>query len=506
MTDTNTHPPQLPDTWIRTTVGTIYNVIGGGTPSTGRPEYWNGDIPWITSADILGLNDIRPRKSITQAGLENSATNLVPAGSLIVVTRVSLGKLALTETPLCFSQDSQALINTSNELNPKYALYFLSKAVEIFKYRNRGTTISGVTKKELRDLEFLLPPLPEQQRIVAKIEELFSDLDASVAALVQAQAQLRIYRQAVLKHAFDGRLTQRWREQQAPPPAAELLAQIQAERSARFQQQLAEWKVAVKGREAAGKPGRKPAKPREPEELAPLSAGELEELGELPEGWAWEKLGNVVDRLQIGPFGSQLHQGDYVTDGIPLINPKHIKEQRIVPENGVSISKEMYDELPQYVLRQNDVIMGRRGEMGRCAPVTQKEDGWFCGSGSLFVRLLSRFDAKLYSLVLSEARVRRFLENNSIGTTFQNLNSTILNNVPIPVIGFEEQQAIAAEVEGRLSVVDKLEETLAAALRQAEALRQSILKRAFAGKLVAQDPDDEPAQRLLERIRKAKAA
>src|SRR3712207_1256144 len=92
----------LPFGWVWTRVGEIYDIVGGGTPSTEVTEYWTGDIPWITSADILGLKDIRPRKQVTMEAIRKSATNLVPAGSLIVVTRVGLGKVALTETPLCF--------------------------------------------------------------------------------------------------------------------------------------------------------------------------------------------------------------------------------------------------------------------------------------------------------------------------------------------------------------------------------------------------------------------
>src|SRR3990172_2744961 len=152
----------FPKGWVWTRVGQLYNIVGGGTPSTEIAGYWKGGIPWITSADIHGLKDIRPRKQISKDAIENSATNLVPKNSLIVVTRVGLGKIALTKVPICFSQDSQALINSSFLLYPDYSLYYLSKAVQVFKYTHRGTTIAGVTKKQLAELEFPLPPLPEQ--------------------------------------------------------------------------------------------------------------------------------------------------------------------------------------------------------------------------------------------------------------------------------------------------------------------------------------------------------
>jgi type I restriction enzyme S subunit len=126
--------PALPEGWAWARVGEIYDIVGGGTPSTAIAEYWEGDTPWITSADIFGLRDIRPRRQITRQAIENSATNLVPAGSLIVVTRVGLGKIALTKTPICFSQDSQALVCGNTSLFPDYSLYCLSEGVQVFKY------------------------------------------------------------------------------------------------------------------------------------------------------------------------------------------------------------------------------------------------------------------------------------------------------------------------------------------------------------------------------------
>src|SRR6266566_32371 len=229
----------LPKEWVWTRVGEIYDIVGGGTPSTSIEEYWKGDIAWITSADIYGLKDIQPRKQITKAAIVDSATNLVPAGSLIVVTRVGLGKVALAKTPLCFSQDSQALFGDSYSIYPDYSLYYLAQAVQVFKYQNRGTTIAGVTKKQLSELPFALPPFPEQQRIVAAIEQQFSRLDAGVAALRHAQVKLKRYRAAVLKAAVEGKLTEAWRaEHPTTEPASLLLERILKERRAKWEADL----------------------------------------------------------------------------------------------------------------------------------------------------------------------------------------------------------------------------------------------------------------------------
>lgn len=167
----------LPKTWGLTTLGDVYEVIGGGTPSTNMPDCWGGDTPWITSADIEGVHQINIRKYVTKKGIKESATNKVPPRTLLVVTRVGLGKIAIAATSICFSQDLQGLVQSPKLIYPEYALYLLSYKLQFLKFDGRGTTIFGVTKKQLKDLIFPLPPFPEQHRIVARIEELFSELD-----------------------------------------------------------------------------------------------------------------------------------------------------------------------------------------------------------------------------------------------------------------------------------------------------------------------------------------
>jgi type I restriction enzyme S subunit len=229
---------KIPESWVWTTVGKIYDIVGGGTPSTRKPQYWGGKIPWITSADIHDIKGIRPRKYVTKLGINESATNLVPEGSIIVVTRVGLGKVALTKIPICFSQDSQALIGINTLINPEYALYYLSMAVQVFKYKHRGTTIAGVTKKQLRDLPFPLAPLLEQGRIVSKLEELFTKLDAGVKSLNKVVIideklskiglnQSERLRRSILKQAFKGGLVP---QEPSDEPADILLEQIIEER------------------------------------------------------------------------------------------------------------------------------------------------------------------------------------------------------------------------------------------------------------------------------------
>jgi len=235
---------EIPQGWVETTIGKLFKIVGGGTPSTKNSSYWNGKYSWITSANIHGIKDIQPQRKVTKKGIENSATNLIPTGSILVVTRVGLGKLAITNIPMCTNQDIQALIGNDDVIFPPYALHYLSNAVLIFKYKNRGTTISGVTKKQLSDLKIFLPPFNEQKRIVEKIEEMLSKINSSeqhlreILGIISARVtkgkkqideedidRFKILKISLLKQAFEGKLVP---QDPNDEPASELLKRIKS--------------------------------------------------------------------------------------------------------------------------------------------------------------------------------------------------------------------------------------------------------------------------------------
>lgn len=194
-------------------------------------------------------------------------------------------------------------------------------------------------------------------------------------------------------------------------------------------------------------------------------------------------ISEITDCIKIGPFGTMLHKEDYVTDGVPVVNPQHIKNGKIVPSSKVSITKQKSDELKSYQLRTNDIVMGRRGEMGRCASVSEKENGWLCGTGSILFRMKKEFDAEFYSKILSSPNVVRYLEENATGTTMKNLNEDIVKNIPVPFMTKLMQQKVYEKIESQLTMCDNINRTVNEALSQADAMRQSILKKAFEGGL-----------------------
>lgn len=183
--------------------------------------------------------------------------------------------------------------------------------------------------------------------------------------------------------------------------------------------------------------------------------------------------------VQIGPFGSLLHQDDYVADGIPLINPMHITDGRVVPDVRHGITSAKHASLPLYHLRSGDVIMARRGDMGRCAVVGSEQSGMLCGTGSLLIRTdRTKAMAPYLSAVLSQPSMKRHLERVALGITLRNLNRTIVEQLVIPAPPVSSQRTFAR----RLEAVEMLRVRAQRACQEKTRFFGSLRQRAFAGK------------------------
>ncbi len=177
-------------------------------------------------------------------------------------------------------------------------------------------------------------------------------------------------------------------------------------------------------------------------------------LRQVPRDWGQRSLSTAASSIQTGPFGSQLHADEYVRGGIPVINPSHMRRGTLVPDPAISISKKKADELSRHLLSPGDVVMARRGEVGRCALVTEKEANWICGTGSLRIRpILGTFEHRYLTLVLSSLGVRDALALTSIGATMNNLNAGMVSRLQIPLPPMSDQVAIvdfASESNARI--------------------------------------------------------
>lgn len=315
-----------------------------------------------------------------------------------------------------------------------------------------------------------IPPIAEQCRIVAKVEELFTKLDAGVKSLETIKSQLQEYRQSVLKSAFDGKLTEQWRRthRNELEPASKLLEHLKEERK----------------------------KTEKPEELASEDARSLPEL---PERWVWVTLDAVTRRITYGITV----RPKYVEEGIPLISAREIRSGEIDLAVARKISIHDFEKLRDKCrLYQNDILFSKTGTIGSVARV--KTSLKLCSSQNIAV-LSPLINPAYLELVLRSPRIQELARRNLKVTAVGDLQLGALSRFPIPIPSEYELPHIVAEVERRLSVVDKLRILVDTSLFYADRLRQSILKQAYEGRLVRQDPSDEPPSVLLERIRSLKA-
>jgi type I restriction enzyme S subunit len=399
-----------------------------------------------------------------------------------------------------------------------------------------SVTVKHLSSRTVEEIPLPLPPLPEQHRIVEKIEALFSELDKGIEQLKTAQQQLKVYRQSVLKWAFEGRLTAEWRSRKS---------EVRGQPARRSPEDVGgRSEVSVEGpesqtsnlptlplRQAGLKPqtSRMAAEPtvqyglssaqellsrirHEREEqakttgkrlkpIAPLTEKELAELPALPEGWAWVKVGEISDVVR-GQMPRPAGNPVYYSNGtIPWITVGEItKENRKYLSSVSSYINEAGKTQSRFVEAGSLLLTNSGATLG--VPKITQIDGCIHDGNLAILSVESPLKDYLYHFFTLQTGALRSVNQ---GAAQPNLNTTIVKALPCPLPPTTEQHQIVQEIETRLSVCDKLEETITASLQQSEALRQSILKNAFEGKLVPQDPNDPPASELLEKIKKGKA-
>ena len=196
-------------------------------------------------------------------------------------------------------------------------------------------------------------------------------------------------------------------------------------------------------------------------------------------GWQTKRLGDFAVAVSTGPFGSILHKSDYVDDGVPLVNPINIVDERIVPDPSKLISNITKRRLSNYVLEEGDVVVARRGEIGRCAVVGANEKGWVCGTGSFFIRPLSTLDSQFLAHLIRSNGYRERLEELSTGTTMKNLSNTALGDLAISVPPRPEQQRIVGILDEAFDGIATAKANAAKNLQNARALFESRLQSVF---------------------------
>jgi type I restriction enzyme S subunit len=483
-----------PHGWATCSISSVAESVSSGFPSGLHNSEGRG-VPHIRPMNIdrEGRFDLTDVKSV-----EGDIPKLLKKGDVLFNNTNSpelIGKttVILTDSPLAFS-NHMTRIRLEGGMNPAFVarqLHYLWMA-GYFRHRckNHVNQASIASEPLAQSVPLLVPPPKEQERIADKLDELLSDLDAGVAALERVRAKLKHYRTSVLKAAVEGALTAEWRRQHpVTETAAALLARILAERRGRWEEaQLAKLKAA----------GKSPPKDWRAKYSEP-TANDTTHLPMLPEGWCWVSL----DQLSIFTTSGSRGWAEYYSQEGPLfVRSQDIRTDRLVLADVAHVMPPASSEGARTRLCRGDLLVTITGaNVAKAAVVDCDLDEAYVSQHVGMTRLVfSDVGAFVHIYVTAPSGGRKKLLQAAYGAGKPGLNLDNLRELPISLPPLHEQAAIVDAVEDQLSVIEHLEDDLEAKLKSAQALRQSILRHAFTGQLVPQDPNDEPAIELLKRI------
>lgn len=443
---------KLPEGWLIVKLEDISKQITDG--SHNPPKAIDKGIPMLSAKNIennnITFDEVRYTSS-EDFEYENRRTK-VEHGDVLLTIVATIGRTAVVSKNLNAKFSLQRSVAAIKPLiGGKFLMYCIQSPIfqKQLTDNAKGTAQKGVYLKTLRNLKVPLPPLKEQSRIVSKIETLFSELDHAEKGLKKAKQQLEIYRQTLLKDAFNGQLSKKWRT----------------------------------------------------ENLIELEKASDEYLN----SWEHQPIKNLAEFVGSGstPKGGR---SIYDEDGIPFIRSQNVLVNRLIQDDLVFISIDIHEKMKRTKTKPNDVLLNITGaSIGRSAYIP---DGFTEGNVNQHVCIirvapeLIRYKYLTFFLNSPEAQLKIMQINT--GATREALNLSQIKGFKIPVCDIREQDVIIQTLESQFTLIDNLSETLKKSFKEIVSLRHSILKKAFEGKLVRQEPTDESAQKLLELIKKEK--
>ena len=442
-------PFDIPESWEWVTLKQIAVTALGKTldKSKNIGEYR----PYLCSINVYWTGiDL---STVKQARFEDSELSKyqLNKGDLLICEGGDVGRSAVWDRDEeMYYQNALHRVRFYGNIEPRFFQLLMEsyKGAKILDNYSKGMTIKHLVQNSLNSIYFPLPPLAEQRRIVEKIKQLTPYLKkyGSVETIL-SNLNLAFpddLKKSILQYAVQGKLVP---QDPADEPASVLLEHIRAEKeqlvkAGRIKRDKHESVIFRRDNsyyEISGK-----------EEVCI----DDEIPFEIPDSWVWVRLGTALNQASTGPFGSMVHKEDYVESGIPIVNPANIIHGNISSEKIKKVSNATANRLSSYKLKAFDIIIGRRGEMGRSAVVESHQEGWLCGTGCFFVTPSKLLLPQYLVFLLNSPFVKAALTENSVGTTMNNLNHNILQSLLIPVPPINEQKKIMTNYQKSTAILD----------------------------------------------------
>ncbi|HGS4753905.1 TPA: restriction endonuclease subunit S [Vibrio cholerae] len=487
---------KLPQGWVKATVDDLAEFVNG---FAFKPAHWES-----TGTPIIRIQNLtNPEKPFNYTKIEVPEIYEVNNGDLLVSWSATLDAFIWRGNKAWLNQHIFKVVPRPRFFHSGLLFYWMKIAIEemITTEHLHGSTMKHINRGPFLAHETRLPPSNEQARIFDKLEEIFSDLDAGVKELKAAQTKLSQYRQSLLKSAVEGSLTQQWRAEnrdRVQETGEQLLARILKQRREQWQQQkLAEF--AEKGKIPP-----KNWQDKYPEPVQP----DTTDLPELPEGWVWASLDMLGDIVSGVTKGTK-RKADIAVREVPYLRVANV-QRGFLNLDEIKTIPATESDIKKYTLVPGDILFnegGDRDKLGR---------GWVwygevenCIHQNHVFRMRAFVTDLVPEFISHHGNTFGKLWFQSAGkqtTNLASINKGILQEFPVPLAPVIEQNKIIELLEEELTLLAKQEEYTLAALTASEAQRKNILKSAFSGQLVPQDPNDEPASVLLEKIKQEREA
>ncbi len=447
---------ELPSSWIDVAIGEIAEVIGGGTPKTNDAGNFTAPgegIAWLTPADLSGYKTKEipyGARDLTKQGYQSCSAKLMPKGSLLFSSRAPIGYVAVAANEIATNQGFKSFVFPEG-IDPSYAFFYLKSIRELADSLGTGTTFKELSGANAKALPFRLAPSGEQTRIAAKLDELLAQVDTLKSRIESIPALLKRFRQSVLAAAVSGRLTEEWRDN---------------------------------------------------DEYINTHT-ELQ----IPNSWKWLSVGHLTEVKG----GKRLPKGEELTPdntGHPYIRAGQLKDGTVSTEGQLFVPSHVHPKISRYIVNSGDVYITIVGAcIGDAGVIPHRCDGFnLTENAAKICNFKTSLNSDYLATWLRSQYLQELIRHEIKSGAQGKLALKRIKELPVPYPPLEEQTEIVRRVEQLFAFADQLEARVKAAQTRIDRLTQSILAKAFRGELVPQDPNDEPASALLERIKAQRAA